>query len=274
MTMIPHITLLLTLFIPLAAFAAPAASRGPETTVREYLRAVYSGDRAAFDRLIVPHPEAHLLIAGERPSAKERKEVAREAASLRLRQLQEFRLRGATVAADRSGDYPVGTMTRYLASFRGNTMVVTIVRRSDGWKIDLRWWLAMYHDMQAGTLAPDTPEYAIRSLLLSMLADERDTARKFVTPDADMSLLFQSAPSQPEPSDVLPSLAVEMPLVTVESGEFYPLPSGEIVEGRNASEETRLLVGLFGMVEIPFVVRRTGAEWRVVPQPYFFYLNR
>jgi hypothetical protein len=33
--------------------------------------------------------------------------------------------------------------------------------------------------------------------------------------------------------------------------------------------DRKVLVGLFGPVEIPFVVRRIDGDWRVEPEPYF-----
>ena len=36
----------------------------------------------------------------------------------------------------------------------------------------------------------------------------------------------------------------------------------------------KVLVGLMGSVEIPFVVRLIGKEWRVEPQPYFALINQ
>ena len=36
----------------------------------------------------------------------------------------------------------------------------------------------------------------------------------------------------------------------------------------------KLLVGLMGSVEIPFVVRLIGKEWKVEPQPYFALINQ
>jgi hypothetical protein len=46
-----------------------------------------------------------------------------------------------------------------------------------------------------------------------------------------------------------------------------------VVEGSTAPD-VKLLLGLFGVVEIPFVVRKIDGEWRVEPQPYFAYFNR
>lgn len=38
--------------------------------------------------------------------------------------------------------------------------------------------------------------------------------------------------------------------------------------------DIKVLVGLMGSVEIPFVVRLIGKEWKVEPQPYFALINQ
>jgi hypothetical protein len=83
-----------------------------------------------------------------------------------------------------------------------------------------------------------------------------------------MELLFGGAPRQREPSGVLDAAVAEMPLVEIEPGEFARTPSGKIVEGVRAGDR-KVIVGLFGPVEIPFVVRRVAAGWRVDAEPYF-----
>lgn len=66
---------------------------------------------------------------------------------------------------------------------------------------------------------------------------------------------------------------MEMPIVELARGEFRVAPMGKIVEG-SASPDVKVLVGLFGSVEIPFVVRLIGKEWKVEPQPYFALINQ
>jgi hypothetical protein len=64
------------------------------------------------------------------------------------------------------------------------------------------------------------------------------------------------------------SLVGEMAVVEIGPGEFVKMPSGAIVEGVN-DPARKVLVGLYGPNELPFVVRKVGAEWRVGVEPYF-----
>ncbi len=92
-------------------------------------------------------------------------------------------------------------------------------------------------------------------------------------PGANLDLLFAGAPRYREPSGHLDAIALEMPIVEIKPGEFYALPSGRVVEGVER-DDMKLLVGLFGTVELPFVVRRFGTEWRVEPEPYLPLINQ
>lgn len=120
---------------------------------------------------------------------------------------------------------------------------------------------------------PGTPDLAIKSLLINMLSNDRKNAARWVAKPADLDVIFQGAPPYREPSGVLEASAMEMPLVTIGPGEFYPLPSGRIIEG-TTTPDVQVLVGMFGPTEIPFVVRRAGAAWTVDPEPYFRLVNR
>jgi hypothetical protein len=176
--------------------------------------------------------------------------------------------RGQAVKADGKGDYPVGTTALFVVAHGRGPTVFTLARRPEGWKVDLRWWIAMSELASGREPAPDSPDVAIRSLLAAMLQLERSEAARFVVPFANMDLLFDGAPRQREPSGVLDAAVFEMPLVEIEPGEFARTASGKIVEGTRAADQ-KVLVGQFGPIEIPFVVRRVGTGWRVEAEPFF-----
>jgi hypothetical protein len=148
-------------------------------------------------------------------------------------------------------------------------MVVTLVRKDAGWKVDLRWWLAML-ELQTAAPKAGTPEFAARALTSSLIAMDRKAAAKYITPGGSMDMLFLGA--EREPSGHLDALAMEMPIVELRPGEFYPM-TDRIVEG-SSQPDVKVLLGLFGVIEVPFVVRKIGSDWRVEPQPYFAFFMR
>src|SRR6185503_9277252 len=104
----------------------------------------------------------------------------------------------------------------------------------------------------------------IKKFLLNLLRlNRRDVARGLV-PGADIEIAFEGAPQVPEPSDVLPSLAIEMPLVEAGPDEIYPLLSGKLVK-RSAARDETVMVGLYGPFEMVFLLRKIEKEWRIVP---------
>jgi len=239
----------------------------PEPVIRAFYRAVLSGDAVAFHKVIVLDPLADKFLPRDPPSPEKTHEVAMESMDFSMRQTQPFRARGSQVGVDASGHYPVGTTTRYLANFPRSLTVITVVRKADGWKVDLRWWEALMMLTEDGP-PPGSPEYAVKMLTAALVRLERDEARKVIVPDGKLDVLFAGAPSAPEPSDQMISLVGEMPLVEIGPGEFVQMPSGTIVEGVNDPVK-KVLVGLYGPHELPFVVQKVGAEWRVAVEPYF-----
>ena len=261
----------------LVGLAGPAASQrereGPETVIRALVLALYGNDVASYDKLTIPHPLRARLTEGGRVNQQKLDALKENPEGLQITASRPPTLRGQEVEPDAKGDYPVGTTALYVVSHGGGPMVVTVARRADGWKVDLRWWIAMT-ELAAGRLpAKDGPELAIRSLLSAMLRLDRAEAARFAAPGADMELLFLGAPRQREPSGVLDASVFEMPLVEVEPGEFFLTPTGKTVEGTRAADR-KVLVGQFGPVEIPFVVTRVGSGWRVAAEPYFSLMMR
>jgi hypothetical protein len=258
----------------LAGAVTSGATAGPERAIREFIRALAMHDTQAFARAIRPDRRANALINPQPLTAEDQVEAARRLETLQVRRSDDVLLRGKPVKAEANGDYPVGSVGHFVASGSGGPSLVTVVREPEGWKIDLRWWLAMM-DMANAKAPPEvgSPEHVIRSLTLALIALDREEALRYVVPGAATSLLFAGAPSVREPSGVLEASAMEMPLVEVGSGEFYRLPSGRIVEGSTAADR-RVIVGQFGPVEMPFVLQRVGGAWRVEPEPYFALINR
>ena len=212
------------------------------------------------------------MIGDITPEAKARAE--RNLENLQLHSRDDFAVNGMSVDPDANGDYPVGAVGHFIAASNGGPSLVTLVRQPSGWKVDLRWWATMAEMTQAERRpAAGGPEAVIRALAAAMISLHKEEAARLVVPGSDLNLLFAYAPSQPEPSDVLAALVVEMPLVEVGPGEFYRMPTGRLVEGV-ASADRKVIVGQFGSVEMPFVLRRVNDEWRVEAEPYYVLFNR
>ena len=122
-------------------------------------------DTQAFARAIRPDPRANRFINPQPLTSEDSGgcATARDAASPST---DDVLRRGKPVELDAQGDYPVGTVARFVAAGNGGPALVTLVREADGWKVDLRWWLAMLDMADGHPPVAGSPERAIRSLLL------------------------------------------------------------------------------------------------------------
>lgn len=255
-----------------AARTRPAAvSDDPEITIRALVKAIYANDVAAYEQLTLPDPRRARLVQGGSVNQEKLRQLKEDPSGLQMVRKQPFRYRGQPVAPDASGVFPAGTTVHYMVAHYGSPMMVTLVRKPEGWKVDLRWWLAMLDLASGAPPKPDSPEFAVRSLTAALIALDKQKAAQFVAPPVNLDALFAGAPSSREPSGHLDALVYEMGLVEIGPGEFSTMPSGHIVEGSSA-DDRKVLVGFFGSVEVPYVLRRVGFSWKVIAEPYFLLL--
>jgi len=249
-----------------------AQQNSAEEVIRALIHAMYSNDVAEFERLTIPDPRRKLLVSGGSVNEEAKQELEQNPDAVQLRMMRPYQLKGQEVMPDANGRFPVGTTVRFSAAYH-YPMVVSLVMTPDGWRVDLRWWLAMFDMASNPPPGHDSADYAVRALIATLLALDRDDAARFAMPDANLDILFAGAPDEPEPSDQLWELLAEMPLVEIGPGEFYQMPSGRVVEGVHR-DDMKVLVGLYGPLEMPFVVQRIDGSWRVQPEPYFAILSQ
>jgi hypothetical protein len=243
----------------------------PEPVVRSFYKAILTGDVAAYHRVIVADAVADKFLPPEPPSKEKAEEIAMQSIDFHMRQTQPFRWHGRDVDPDATGHYPPGTTTRYLANFPRSLTVVSVVRQPDGWRVDMRWWDAIAALTEEGP-PRGSPEYVVKMLTAALVTLHRDEAMKVIVPDGKMDVLFAGAPRSPEPSGQMIALVGEMPVVEIGPGEFVQMPSGAVVEGVHEPDK-KVLVGIYGPNELPFVVEKVGGEWRVTVEPYFSVLD-
>jgi len=246
---------------------AQGGSDGPEAVIRQLVMAIYGVDVEAYNRLTTDHPLRSLLTVGGSPNADGLRRLEQDPGSLQIRAMRPTAFQGKPVE---TAPDPIGATALYAVAHQNQPMLVPMVRRPDGWKVDVRWWIAM-QQMSMSSMPPPPEHLTIRSLISAMLGLDRAEAARYLTDPRRIDLLWIGAPRSREPSGVLEGIALEMPLVEVGAGEFYVLPSGRVIEG-GSTDSRKIVVGLFGPIEMPFVVTRTGNAWRVEPEPYFILL--
>ena len=244
----------------------------PEDVIRTLVRAIYANDVAAYNAVTVPDPRRARLTAGGRVNEAKLRQLETEPELLQIKSLRPFLYRGHAVKPDATGQVPVSTTAMYRVVNGGQPMIVSLVRTSEGWRVDVRWWLAML-ELQSAEPKPGTPDYTARALTLALVSLDRKAAASFVVKGASMEQLFDGAPRQRDPSGVMEATAMEMPIVELRPGEFCELPDGRVVEG-SAQPDLKVLLAQYGPIEVPFVLHRVGSEWRAEGFPYLPLLNR
>jgi hypothetical protein len=236
----------------------------PEAVIRQLVIAMYSVDVDAYNRVTTEHPLRARLTTGGTPNSDRLRRLKEDPEGLQIQETRPTLYRGKPVDG---AVVPVGATALYTVAHQGAPMVVPMVKRADGWKVDVRWWVAG-QQMTMSSVPPAPEHLAVRSLLAAMLELNRNRAARFLTDPRGIEVLFIGAPGSREPSGVLDAAVGEMPIVEVGAGDFYMMPTGQLIEG-GSTDTRKVLVGLFGPIEMPFVVTRTGKDWRVEPQPYF-----
>ena len=252
---------------PSSALASQGTDE-PEAVIRQLFLAIYSNDAAAYNRITTEHPQRRLLTTGGSVNSAALRRLQDDPEGLQVREMRPVLHQGKPV--ELGGKAPVGSTGLYMAAHQGGPMVVPVRRHADAWKVDVRWWIAAA-EMTRGQITPDPAHVAVRSLLSAMLRLDRSRAVRLITRAENLEALFAGAPSQREPSGVLDAAVEEMPLVEIAAGEFFPMPSGRVVEGGSRSDR-KVLVGMFGPIEMVFVVHRSGNDWRIDVEPYFLLM--
>jgi hypothetical protein len=250
----------------------PGTPPGIERSIKAFLYAVYSGDSAEYQKLILPEPGSNELIATEHLTAQQLEDLRREVNAIQLRQVSPFTAAGKEVGAASGSLYPVATKTSYMTEFRGSLIVIPVVNTESGWKSDVRFWLAMKKQSEGGLKQSD-PEVVAKAFLYYLLAKQPDKLERLSASKINAEE-YTAANNLPGGDlDQILSLCIEMPVVPARVGESFRMPSGEIVRAGNQTD-TLVLVGLLGTTEVAFEVRQVGGEWKVVPRKYFEMLRK
>ena len=238
--------------------------------------ALYANDAADFQTRIIPEAGSAVMIGRQTFTQEQLEKLRKDINGLALRQPSPPSL-GGTPLPNSTEPFPIGTKTIYFTQFRGVVMAVPVQRSESGWKVDVRFWLAMRMQLEARPQMTD-PEVVAKGFLFHVLAKKPEALNEFSAQSINGEDYTSANNLPPGDLDQILSLCVEMPIVRARPGERVVLPSGEVAVGSDApgssKDESLVLIGLMGSTEVPFLMRRVGGAWKVVPQKYFEMLRK
>src|SRR5262249_8519517 len=150
-----------------------ARNVGIETAIKSLIYAIYSKDVASLQKCIVHEPRSNdLLQSTKQLNPAELKKLRAEVDAMDLRQVSPFTSDGHEVRPK----YPLGTKTTYMSQFRGILLVIPVVNTPNGWKVDVRFWLAARREAESGPQSadeagrpPDKPDLIAKGFLFCIL---------------------------------------------------------------------------------------------------------
>jgi hypothetical protein len=252
------------------ARAQQSAATEAEQAARDFLFALYANDAADVQRRVLPGEDIAPLIGPQTFTQTQLDALRKNIAAVPLHVGAPPSLDGKPLAGS-AAPFPVGTKIAYLTQYRGVGMVIPLQHTESGWKVDVRFWLAMRKQRDERPQKTD-PEIVAKGFLCYLLAKEPGALGQFASQPIKGEE-YTSANNLPSGDlDQVLSLCVEMPVVRARQGERVVLPSGEVAVGADQGESL-VLIGLMGPVEVPFLLKRIGDTWKVVPQKYFEMLR-
>ncbi len=262
--------MLLFQLAPRSALAdSDTAENSPEPVLRDFLSALYTNDRPAYLKTVYDPVGAESLLGPQQPSPEQVEALKQEAAGAQLRQSTAFTFEGKPMP---SAPYPTGTKATYMTAFHGANLAIPVILAADGWRVDVRFWLEMRRMQKEENVTEADPRIIAKKFVCYELANKLDKVNSVsLTPVTGDEVGVPNGLPGGDLDQVL-SLCIEMPVVRARNGESFASPSGQrVTQGARAGDE--VYVALMGPVELPIVLRRQGAGWKVVPENYFRLLR-
>lgn len=228
--------------------------------VGEYLLTLYSNDQAGNEKTRIPGPEGALLVGRGVVPDEKLILVRQEVSGLKLGQVEPFQHQGRVVRPDAGGVYPVGSSVSFTTQLRGVILVIPVVKAASGWKVDVRFWLAMRKNSKE-----QDPEVVARKFLYGLMGRNERELKDLVVDGSDLrAIITGKAP----PEDQYYALALEMPVVDAMEGEGMLLADGTAAVVQQNTALSKWFTGLYGFQKLVFELRLEQGKWRVVPRDY------
>jgi hypothetical protein len=143
-------------------------------------------------------------------------------------------------------------------------MVLSMLKTENGWKVDLRWWVAMIRLAEGQELSENNPEVIIRRFLLALMKRDTEKLARLLPKGHTPDQLYPRG-YKPPFEDQYFYLAMEMPLVEFGKGDLVLTPDGTLEPALRPGTDDRFFLGIFWDSELHFRLLREGQSFKVEP---------
>ncbi|MDB6029578.1 MAG: hypothetical protein JWM68_5801 [Verrucomicrobiales bacterium] len=261
-------------FVTLGILPGIAAEKdSPEPMMKRFIKAMYTEDKVTFNQCIVPYPGSAAFLTAMKVPDERKAEMEKGVANVTFHANEPFMCNGRPVKPDPAKGYPNGTKATYTADMGGGGMVLNCLKRTNEWRIDIRWSVESAA-MQEKELAETTPEVIAKKFIYCQIAKDKEHLQELVAPKTELKPFLTHKGLPEGDMDQIISLIQEMVIVRPYPDESFVMPSGEIKKGPAISPDALFLLGMLGPCEVAIELKKIGGVWKVVPQDYFTALHK
>jgi hypothetical protein len=118
------------------------------------------------------------------------------------------------------------------------------------------------------TVADATPEDALRTFMLALLAQDAEALRMVTLPNPDRDWLLKGQPAPPEVIKDATAQFAKLPIKRLKGGEKFALPKGKqyVVAAGEVGEDRAVL--LPQGAPVPTRLRKVDNHWKVAADPF------
>jgi len=236
------------------------SSTSAENAIHRFMIALYSNDNSEYTKMTLPCPDGDTLLGADKLTEEEINKAKSDVASMRLSQSDPYRLLGKEVKPDKNGRYPIGTKATFMTQSRGVQLVVPVSNTDDGWKVDVRYWIAMQKEYKE-----TDPEIVAKKFLFFLIGHKKKELAKVSSAKSNFSNLLKGEPAF---EDQYYALAMEMSVVQALKDEAMLLPDGKILKAKESTEDHKWFVGMYGPYPLLFELVKEKGAWKTVPKDY------
>ena len=146
----------------------------------------------------------------------------------------------------------------YCLNFSGMVFPLHLLLEEGQWKVDARWWIDSRSD-------PTDDKQAIRKFMWGLICKDAAIVSEVAVENVDLDILTSGESPPAGEMWHYRHLCESMPIVEAALGEGYWSNEDEWlkVNPDDLGDNRRIMIGVFGFSEIPFLLIRDEDGWRV-----------